>query len=102
MSDCGDPEQDEARLREQWEAHFELQREEEDMTTDPDTDRGLYGKYRVEKVNGKPIGECFVLEASDPFAVDALRAYAESCVEQFTPLAADLFDMADRWQESQS
>jgi hypothetical protein len=68
------------------------------MTIDPDTERGLYGKYRVEKVNGKPIGEAFVLEQHDPHAVAALRAYAESCVAEFPSLATDLSLMADRWQ----
>jgi len=68
------------------------------MTTiDPDTRRGLYGKYRVEKVNGKPVGECFVLEEHDPHAVAALRAYAQSCIARYSPLAADVMIMADRW-----
>ena len=69
--------------------------------TDPDTERGLYGKYRVEKVNGKPVGECFVLEQHDPHAIAALRAYAESCHEEYGPLAADVLDMADRWEDDQ-
>lgn len=64
--------------------------------TDPDTQRGLYGKYRVEKVNGKPIGECFVLERHDPHALSALRAYAESCAAEYPSLATDLAIMADR------
>lgn len=64
--------------------------------TDPDTKRGLYGKYRVEKVNGKPVGECFVLEQSDPHAVAALRAYADSCADDYLSLATDLALMADR------
>lgn len=66
--------------------------------TNPDARRGLYGKYHVEKLNGKPVGECFVLEQHDPHAVAALRAYAESCVGEFTSLATDLALMADRWQ----
>lgn len=69
--------------------------------TDPDTERGLYGKYRVEKVNGKPVGQCFVLEERDPHAVAALRAYAESCIGEFPRLATDLEDMADRWYDDQ-
>lgn len=70
-------------------------------TTDPDTDRGVYTKYRVEKLNGKPIGECFVLEAHDPHAIAALRAYVTSCVTAFPNLAVDLSQMADRWHDSQ-
>jgi hypothetical protein len=69
--------------------------------TDPDTERGLYGKYRVEKVNGKPVGECFVLEAHDPHAIAALRAYALSCAGDFGKLADDLELMADRWYDDQ-
>lgn len=68
----------------------------------PGEQLGLYPKYRVEKLSGKPVGECFVLEADDPHAVAALRAYAESCHGKFGPLAADLLDMADRWQSQQS
>lgn len=67
------------------------------MSTDPDRERGLYGKYRVEKVNGKPVGACFVLESHDPHAPAALRAYAESCEKDFRPLAEDLREMADDW-----
>ena len=65
-----------------------------------DRERGLYPKYRVEKLNGRPIGECFVLEQHDPHAVAALRAYADSCAADFPALATDLAVMADRWQES--
>lgn len=68
--------------------------------TDPDTQRGLYGKYRVEKVNGKPVGECFVLEASDPLAIPALHAYADYCAAAYPQLAADLIAMANRWHDS--
>lgn len=70
--------------------------------TDPDTEHGLYGKYRVEKVSGKPVGECFVLAAHDPHAIAALRAYAESCVDDYTSLATDLSVMADRWEAEQN
>lgn len=69
------------------------------MTT-PDTGRGLYPKYRVEKINGKPVGECFVLEEHDPHAIAALRAYAESCCTEFQSLATDLVLMAERWEET--
>ena len=41
---------------------------------------GLYGKYRVERVDGKGIEHgCFVLEFGDPKAWDALLTYAETC-----------------------
>jgi hypothetical protein len=59
--------------------------------TNPDTERGLYGKYRVEKINGKPVGRAFVLAYdSDPHARVALAAYADSCEADYPQLAADL------------
>lgn len=64
---------------------------------DPDTVHGLYDKYRVHKVNGKPVGECFVLEKHDPLALPALRAYAEYCAAGYPQLSADLTAMANRW-----
>lgn len=57
---------------------------------DPDKQRGMYPKYRVEKLNGKPVGPCFVLEFKDRHARAALRAYAVSCEAEFPKLAADL------------
>lgn len=66
----------------------------------PDRDRGLYGKYRVEKANGKPVGECFVLEEHDPHALAAVRAYAESCRAAYPFLADDLERMANRWHHN--
>jgi hypothetical protein len=65
------------------------------MTTLPDEQRGIYGKYRVERVGGTPgkHDECFyyVLDLDhDPFALPALRAYADSCRERYPELAADL------------
>lgn len=72
------------------------------MSDIDDRERGLYAKYRVEKTNGKPVGECFVLEAHDPHAIPALRAYAESCAGEFDALATDLTAMADRWEREQN
>lgn len=65
-----------------------------------DHERGLYPKYRVEKLNGKPVGEFFALEATDPHAVAAVRAYANSCAGEFNPLAVDLWAMSDRWAKA--
>lgn len=57
----------------------------------PDTERGLYGKYRVQRVDGQDKGPYFVLAyASDPHARVALAAYIESCRADYGPLAADL------------
>jgi hypothetical protein len=75
----------------------------------PDTDRGLYEKYRIERTDGtsapgqKHHGcEHFVLDLDhDPHALAALRAYAMSCAKLFPSLAADLSKKAlqlhDRW-----
>lgn len=55
------------------------------------TERGLYGKYRVERVDGKDKGPYFVLGyTSDPHAAVALAAYAASCEADYPQLAADL------------
>lgn len=60
--------------------------------TDPDRTRGLYTKYRVEKVNGKDHGRCFVLDYdNDPHARIALEAYADSCADDYPQLAEDLY-----------
>lgn len=56
-----------------------------------DRNRGLYGKYHVVRADGKQKGPYFVLAyASDPHARVALAAYADSCVEEYPLLAADL------------
>lgn len=44
------------------------------MADDPT--RGLYGKYQVERTDGKPMGRCIVLELDDPNAWDALETWA--------------------------
>lgn len=71
--------------------------EEDDVSTqtDPDTDRGLYGKYRVER-REDPTGKhdaCsyFVLDLHhDEHARNALASYADSCESDYPLLAADL------------
>ena len=87
-------------------------------TTDPDTERGLYHKYEVRKlVYGKKWeiiglgpegrwvphitykeadGRCFVLDFdNDPHARVALRAYAQSCANDYPELANDLMHQLD-------
>lgn len=57
----------------------------------PDEIRGLYGKYRIERVDGKPMkpGFRFLLSPeNDPAALEALKAYAKSTKNRI--LAADL------------
>ncbi|MCT7361196.1 hypothetical protein [Mycolicibacterium llatzerense] len=64
--------------------------------SDSDKQRGLYGKYRVERVVGKEKGPYFVLAyTSDPHAAVALRAYADSCEADYPQLAADLRNALD-------
>lgn len=64
--------------------------------TESDTQRGLYGKYRVERVDGKDKWPYFVLAPNtDPFAVAALREYAMECCDTHASLAADLEAWAD-------
>ena len=63
-----------------------------------DKGRGLYQKFRVERTDGSsaPGGRhdgCryFVLDLDhDPFAKDALKAYAGACEGRYPALAADL------------
>lgn len=84
-------------------ARLERERKTMDLRTQersswPDGDdheRGLYGKYRVERTSD-PKGkhdDCryFVLDPQhDPNAVTALRAYADACADEYPALAADL------------
>ena len=54
-------------------------------------DRGVYRKYIVERVDGKPVGWCFVLQDTDPLAVPALLAYADAALKAgYGPLHDDL------------
>jgi hypothetical protein len=67
------------------------------MTMDK-TKMGLYGKFRVERTDGKSApGEkhegCryFVLDLDhDPFALPALRAYERACAARYPALSQDL------------
>lgn len=52
--------------------------------------RGLYAKYRVERLDGKELGAVFVLEFDDPNCWPALRAYAETVKDEYPQLAADV------------
>lgn len=61
------------------------------MTADPT--RGLYGKYLVERVDGKPLkgGRCIVLEVGDPNAWPALWEWADTVDDAgYAALAADV------------
>ena len=62
---------------------------------DPDSKRGLYGKYYVERMQDpthKHEG-CFyyVLDTThDKFSIPALTAYADACESEFPYLAEDI------------
>ena len=70
----------------------------------PKSERGLYGKYRVERRDGtdQPGGKhdgCayFVLDLThDPFAAPAIRAYASACAGTYPALAADLLSIVGK------
>lgn len=66
-----------------------------------DKNRGLYGKFRVERTDGRSAPgeehdqcEYFVLDLThDKHAVPAIKAYAESCQSEFPRLSKDLLDV---------
>lgn len=75
-----------------------------------DRERGLYGKFRIERTDGKSANgekhdhcEYFVLDAThDPFALFALENYAVACeVGGYASLAADLRVMIERGRKAQ-
>lgn len=41
-----------------------------------DKTKGLYKKYNVERVDGKPVDQCFVLELKDPLTHNALLVWS--------------------------
>lgn len=55
-----------------------------------DHEQGLYGKFRVARVDGRPVEWAFVLENTDPFTPEALLAYARACENDYPALAYDL------------
>lgn len=60
----------------------------------PDTDKGLYNKYEVKRIDGKPGREnCqyFVLDlCHDPHAKPALEAYINALPKEYHLLKDDL------------
>lgn len=58
---------------------------------------GLKEKYIVMRVDPtKEVGRCFVLEYDkDPFAMAALRSYAEACIEEYPKLSEDLMKIVE-------
>jgi hypothetical protein len=72
--------------------------------TEDDRDKGLYSKYLIIKRDSdRVVYDAFVLRYNDdPFAIPALRAYAEACKERYPLLAADLIETADRHEGYQA
>lgn len=57
-----------------------------------DKTTGLTGKYLVERVDGKPVNWCFVLQDTDPLTPVALSAYEGAArAAGYGKLADDLF-----------
>jgi hypothetical protein len=53
-------------------------------------DGPLFHKYNLSRTDGKPMGDAFVLELKDPYAADALVAYADACEATHPELAEDM------------
>lgn len=64
-----------------------------------DKETGLYDKYKVERVDGKPLkGGCIVLEWGDPLARPGIRAFADAVgAAGYHDLARDLYNTLEAW-----
>lgn len=52
----------------------------------------LYAKYRVERADGTPVGQCVVLEFADPIARIGIATWARAMrLAGYTQLADDVF-----------
>ena len=60
----------------------------------PESNRGLFNKYKIERIDGKPGREnCqyFVVDVChDPYAHAAIRGYIDALPDEFAMLKADL------------
>jgi hypothetical protein len=66
-----------------------------------DRNRGLYGKYNVERTDGEEAGACFVLAyEKDPYAWVALCEYVDECKDEYPQLAADLTEELERTRDA--
>lgn len=65
-------------------------------------DHGLQSKYLVERLDGKFVGKCIVLEFSDPIAQPAIERWAQEMFENGYPLVAqdvrEILDQAGYFQ----
>ena len=75
---------------------------EEKALNKSDEDIGLFHKYIVERVDGKPLkgGGCIVLEFGDPNARVGIKAYADHVRSKgYVPLADDLDNWLDTFED---
>mgnify|MGYP000734187712 CR=1 FL=1 len=80
------------------------------MTQTHDEDRGVYNKFYVERTDGQSAKGCkhdcceyFVLDLThDKHAPDAIRAYANSCRNEYPHLAADLDEKFPRQKHDEA
>lgn len=65
--------------------------------------KGLYGKYKIEKADGRPVDPgaiYFTLRLdTDRHARAAIRAYIESCKDDQPELAKDLKGVMSRFED---
>lgn len=70
-----------------------------------DKNRGLYGKYSVQRTDGQDQPNCkhhlcslFVLDVThDKHAIPAIRAYIDSCRKEYPELAIDLMQLLHKY-----
>lgn len=63
-------------------------------------EEGLKHKYHVERVDGKPLGQCIVLEFDDPNAWPALTVWAETVrANGYERLSDDVHHLLSRSME---
>lgn len=61
---------------------------------------GLYAKYNVERVDGKPVDDCFVMELRDANARAALRTYIDAVKKNgYEMLAVDIEKKLSTWAD---
>lgn len=60
-------------------------------------ERGLYEKYEVKRTDGKPVGECIIMEMKDPNTWPAIGAYIKTIQKSCPQLASDLSDKIARY-----
>ncbi len=61
--------------------------------------KGLQQKYYVERLDGKPLTACFVMEVKDKAARESLLVYAEKVQAEHPQLAHDLRTMIKEYED---